>query len=77
MGIRLLFLLLALAVIWMIVRFYWNARRLPKVKPTEKLKADDMVSCHKCGLHIPIGEAVKSSDQWYCCQEHADSDHEH
>ncbi|MBT8438961.1 MAG: hypothetical protein KJO91_04480 [Gammaproteobacteria bacterium] len=76
MGIRLLFLLLALAAIWMIVRYYWNTSRLPKEKPTEKLKADDMVSCHKCGLHIPVDEAVKSGNQWYCCQEHADSDHD-
>lgn len=76
MGLRFLFFLLAVAVIWMIVRFFWNARRLTDKNPSEKLKADDMVSCHKCGLHIPVDEAIKSADHWYCCQEHADSDHE-
>jgi len=76
MGIRLLFFLLALAAIWMILRFYWNSRQLSRDKPPEKLKADDMVACQKCGLHIPVNEAVKAADKWYCCQEHADSDNE-
>ncbi len=76
MGIRFLFLVLALAAIWMILRFYLKTASLPKEKPAVKLKTADMVSCHKCGLHLPVEEAVKSGDQWYCCQEHADSDHE-
>ncbi len=56
----------------MIVRSYWSARQLPEDKPKEKLEANDMVSCHKCGLHIPIDEAIKSGDHWYCCQKHID-----
>jgi uncharacterized protein len=74
MGIRLLFLILALAAIWMIVRFYWlSSRQLSKHESPPQLKADDMVACHHCGLHIPVDEAIKAGEHWYCCPEHANS----
>ena len=69
--------MLALAAIWMIVRFYWlSSKKLPKDESPAQLKSGDMVSCRHCGLHIPSDEAIKSEDHWYCCQEHADSIHD-
>ena len=74
MGIRLLFLLLALAAIWLILRHYWRTSRLASDQKSQaKIKADNMVSCEYCGLHVPEKEALKVNDRWYCCQQHADA----
>jgi uncharacterized protein len=29
-----------------------------------------MVSCAKCGLHVPRHEALPHNDRFYCCEEH-------
>ena len=30
----------------------------------------DMVSCDKCGMHIPVSEALKVNNKYYCSHEH-------
>ena len=70
MGIRFIFLLLALAAIWLIIRFYWKTGRTIQQSKKPKLKSDNMVACHYCGLHIPSGEAIKVENHFFCCEEH-------
>lgn len=31
-----------------------------------------LVSCAKCGVHLPRSEAFESRDQFFCSKEHAD-----
>ena len=74
MGIRLIFLILAIGAIWLILRFYWQKnQQLSKDKAPEKL-TDEMVECCYCKVHIPKSEAVIVEEDWYCSQEHADKD---
>jgi uncharacterized protein len=67
MGIRLLFLLLALLVIYFIVRHFFRQGRAKRV---EVKKEVDMVQCIHCGVHLPESEAIYDEPNFYCCEEH-------
>jgi uncharacterized protein len=71
MGIRLVFFLLALGAIWLIVRSYWRTNKSLPQNQKPQIKSGKMIACQHCGLHIPIEEAVKNGDDYYCSQEHA------
>lgn len=36
---------------------------------------ETMVRCKQCRLHIPQNKALRSNQDWYCCEEHRDADH--
>ena len=76
MGIRLLFLLVALVAIWLIIRFYWKTANKIEKQQQPRIKTDSVVACDYCGLHIPEKEAIRSGDHFYCSQEHAQLKHE-
>ncbi len=73
-------LLLLLAVILLAV-WLWRSGRgeAAAPKPRAKRKAEDraapaapqeMVRCARCGLHLPLTEAVASRQAHYCSSEH-------
>jgi uncharacterized protein len=44
-----------------------------KDEPETKVKAlASLVSCAKCGVHLPSSEAIQSGNQFFCSKEHAD-----
>ena len=59
--------ILAIVAIVLIVRFLLRQRRLPRA-PT--VAGGDMVRCAHCGLHLPVGAAIKDGAAWYCSREH-------
>ena len=66
----------------MIVRFFilallvWLGFRLYKIYQKKssgtasKAIIQDMVSCDKCGMHIPFDEALNVNNKYYCSREH-------
>lgn len=34
-----------------------------------------MVRCAQCQLHLPQDQAIRSANQWYCCNAHRDAGH--
>ena len=71
---RLLALSLLVAVLVFLIR---GVRKRLTHKPNASNKAkpsinQDMVACHRCGLHIPKSEAVIKEDHYYCCREHSE-----
>lgn len=67
------YLLIALLIIWL---FYSPALRGKRTgsKPhgqPEAPRAENMVQCAHCGVHLPEGEAIKDDKgQAYCSQAH-------
>ncbi len=73
-------LALALIIFWIVraVRGPGPDQQLPQNKgkagrtPTPQVQ--DMVSCARCGLHLPKAEAIPGTNQregaMYCCPEH-------
>jgi uncharacterized protein len=53
----------------------WRSSRQKNAinKKAPPLKSpQDMVSCARCGLHIPQAESVQGHDGVYCCHTHQD-----
>jgi len=69
MGIRTLFLILAIiGVVWLIRRSW---RQLASSKTPRPAQVGQMVKCSHCGLHIPRDEAIyDANDLSYCSQNH-------
>ena len=38
----------------------------------EKPQSNDMVECATCGVYAELGEAIISSNKYYCCDECVD-----
>ncbi len=62
-------LIILFIAIWFGIRIY----RLLQTKNKAGSKPEsiqDMVSCDQCGIHIPVNEAIKSGDKYFCSQDH-------
>ena len=71
---RLLALSLLIAVALFLVR---SVRKRLTHKPTSSddnppPANQDMVACHRCGLHIPKSEAIAKQNHYFCCREHSE-----
>ena len=71
MGLRLLFLIIALLLVLLIVRFFLRQRaNRAAQRETRKVENVDMVQCAYCGVHLPEPEAIYDAPDYYCCKEH-------
>lgn len=79
MLLRLLLILALLALICYIAlhvaRFFlvrWLKKQIPT--PTRgQLQSETLVQCKFCNTFIPITQAIKAKDCYYCSKEHATS----
>ncbi len=62
------FVLLALAIylVWRLLQ----KKQLPRAGADSPLARLPMVSCAKCGLHVPREEALVQDERYFCCEEH-------
>jgi uncharacterized protein len=69
MGRLLVLLALAAIAVWLVKR----ALRGDAAQPPKQKRAleGELVSCARCGLHLPRGEAREEQGQLYCSEEHA------
>jgi uncharacterized protein len=66
-GMKTFLIVLAIVAIVLIVRFLLRQRRSARPRA---VVGGDMVRCARCGLHLPVGTAVKDGADWYCSREH-------
>ena len=73
MGLRFVFIILALVIIYYALRTYL---RRDKPSPTHKPAptAIDMVKCDHCGTHLPKAEALVHQGQFFCSKAHLEQD---
>jgi uncharacterized protein len=64
---KLLFLLIAAAVIYMVIR--GMIRRGGGARPSSP-RAERMVACEHCGINVPQSEALEARGRFYCSEEH-------
>ncbi|WP_456412558.1 PP0621 family protein [Thiolapillus sp.] len=67
---KIIFLLIAVLLIWWVLRTLRNSGGADTAKP----KIKNMLSCSHCGLHVPEDEAVRHNNKVYCSKEHARKD---
>lgn len=46
------------------------AKEKDAARPPPIAQVQDMVSCARCGLHLPKGEAISGKNALYCSPEH-------
>lgn len=66
-------LLVIAAIVWLTLRIFrnWQEKNtMAKNKTIKDSQIKNMVQCSKCGIHLPEQEALKSNNQFYCCEEH-------
>ena len=68
MGRLFILVLLVLAAIWLMKRALARASR---EGAAQEPAVDDLVSCARCGVHLPRGEARAAGGRLYCGEEHA------
>lgn len=70
----LLFVALFVAAFWLWRRYIRPALRAQKQTPPS---ADPrpMVRCAHCQTHVPLSQALKDGDRWFCSQAHLEQDH--
>jgi uncharacterized protein len=61
--------IILIIVIWFGLRIYQKLQ-LKKLKKVAPAKSQDMVSCETCGIHLPVGEAIKNGDKYFCSRNH-------
>jgi len=62
-------LVILVLLIFLGIRIYsWMQQKSSST--SSKTIVQDMVSCEKCGIHIPANEAIKSDNKFYCSQDH-------
>jgi uncharacterized protein len=66
-------LIIIVLVIWLGFRLY-NLIKKKSAGSQTKTITKDMVCCEKCGIHIPVNEATKLNNKFYCSPDHADSE---
>lgn len=67
---RILFFLLLGLAIYLAWRSFQRRNAEPPVRKDGTAGPQAMVSCAKCGLHVPRHEALPLGDRYYCCEEH-------
>ena len=68
---RLLSLIALLAIAWWLWRRFTRPQRpQPRAAP----KAQPMVRCAQCGVHVPRAKPPARDICWYCSRAHLDQD---
>jgi uncharacterized protein len=63
---RLIFLAVAIALVYWLLRSFRNKTDIENPSSS----SEDMVSCARCGVHLPRSECIKEGDNCYCCEAH-------
>jgi uncharacterized protein len=69
MGRILILVAIVVAAVWLLRRAL--APRGPQEAARKPAVEGDLVSCARCGVHLPRPEARSAGERLYCSEEHA------
>jgi uncharacterized protein len=67
--IRLLLLAFLAWLIWWLLRPLLRGESKP-MKQNKSQSVENMVRCAHCGLNLPVQEAIREGERYYCSEEH-------
>jgi uncharacterized protein len=70
MGRLLVLIVLVVAGVWLVRRALRARVAKPDLQPRPEAQGD-LVSCARCGMHLPRAEARAAGERLYCSEEHA------
>ena len=61
---------------WLVYRMIRSAFSKPRpARRQENARlSTNMVRCHLCGMHVPVDDALREGERYYCSPEHRDQD---
>lgn len=64
--------LLLLVLVAVVAYLLWRGLRRRTDAPPRRPPADGerMVDCSKCGVHLPVSEAIEAQGRYFCSDEH-------
>ena len=65
---KLIFLVLAVALVWWVLKSY--RKSIMRGEPPPAPAPEDMVRCAHCGVHLPRSEGRASGEKFFCSEEH-------
>jgi uncharacterized protein len=65
---KLILLVLGLLLVYWILKSY--RRSVEREGAVEAGRAEDMVRCSRCGVHLPRSESIAARGAFYCSPEH-------
>lgn len=69
---RLIFIIAVVAIVYLLLKSY--RKRVigqgPDSGTQQAGRAEDMVRCIYCGVHLPKSEAILADGRHYCCEAH-------
>ena len=65
---KLIFLVLAIVVVWLVLKNLAKARR--RDQAPRPPAPEDMVRCTHCGVHLPRSESHASGGNFFCSEDH-------
>jgi uncharacterized protein len=70
---RLIFFIAVMVVVYLLLKSYRS--RIPGEHPPKRTepppaRAEDMVRCVQCGVHLPRSESIMAGGNFYCSEEH-------
>lgn len=66
-------ILILLAIGLLLYLIFRNLFRKARIEQQSHSKETSMVRCQHCGLHLLPEEAIRSEQQYFCCQEHLEA----
>lgn len=70
---NLLILIVGIIIFWWLRRSWENVRRRGQTagsKTAKAARAENMLECEYCKIHVPEGEGVRQGEHFFCCDEH-------
>ncbi len=68
---RLIFFVVVVVAVYLLLKSY-RRRTIGQDASagTESRRAEDMVRCLYCGVHLPKSESIVADGKFYCCEAH-------
>lgn len=70
---RLIFFIAVMVVVYLLLKSYRSrisGESAPGRTEPPPARAEDMVRCVQCGVHLPRSESIMAGGNFYCCEEH-------
>jgi uncharacterized protein len=67
---RLILMIVIFGIVYFLLKSYSRKEQLKDQAPPPP-KAQDMVSCAFCGVHLPKSESLFVGGKYYCCTAHS------
>jgi len=68
-GRFLILIAIVMAIVWL-MRGDRRGRQQQRTRGGDSAAGERMVQCARCGVYLPLGEAIAAEGRYFCSEEH-------